>query len=334
MASLRKLLKGVLSLVSVAYIGCNIYRFILVSNVIEQQRTTYNEEFVDVSFVTFWDEMLRCMVGFILFVVILQSLRLLRYERLFLLFGKIYSRAHRELKVLAILLFVLLLGFAALGHALFGAFFFGFVDMWSSIFTVSAILSGRYVDLTSEPSLIHAARMFIFFLTVFGLGLSTMYVVSFLTFRFHGTKRRQHKMLALSRPETLTYYWRMLHQLAGFRTFDTSTESESEPDNTLPPEFTMAEIEYQVDELFYRIAALSGSHTLPEKPTNYFTDSDGTYGAGDDGISKAGSEVHDEERLEHRVHKIEDNLCSKEPYLAQLFGTVYQKTRKIKSGRI
>lgn len=32
-------------------------------------------------------------------------------------------------------------------------------------------------------------------------------------------------------------------------------------------------------------------------------------------------QVHDEERLEHRVHKIEDNLCSKEPYLAQLFGT-------------
>lgn len=31
-------------------------------------------------------------------------------------------------------------------------------------------------------------------------------------------------------------------------------------------------------------------------------------------------QVHDEERLEHRVHKIEDNLCSKEPYLAQLFG--------------
>lgn len=42
-------------------------------------------------------------------------------------------------------------------------------------------------------------------------------------------------MLALSGPETLTYYWRMLHQLAGFRTIDTSSESESEPDNTLPP---------------------------------------------------------------------------------------------------
>lgn len=53
----------------------------------------------------------------------------------------------------------------------------------------------------------------------------------------------------------------------------------------------MAEIEYQVDELFFRINALSGSHSLPEKPTEYLTDSDGVYGVFDDGISSGGSEV-------------------------------------------
>ena len=53
----------------------------------------------------------------------------------------------------------------------------------------------------------------------------------------------------------------------------------------------MAEIEYQVDELFFRISALSGSHSLPEKPTTEFTDSDEAYGIGDDGISSGGSEV-------------------------------------------
>ena len=53
----------------------------------------------------------------------------------------------------------------------------------------------------------------------------------------------------------------------------------------------MAEVEYQVDELFFRINTLTGSHGLPEKPTSYFTDSDGTYGLGDDGISSGGSEV-------------------------------------------
>ncbi|XP_061185531.1 polycystin-1-like protein 1 [Saccostrea echinata] len=313
-----EILQGILCMVSVAYIGCNVYRFFLVSEVVELQQRTYNEEFVDVSFITFWDEMLRCMVGFIMFIVILQSLRLLRYERMFLLFGKIYSRAHKELKLLAVLLIILLLAFASLGHALFRAFFLGFMDFWSSIFTVSAIFSGRYIDLTSEPSLIHASRIFLLFSTVLSLGLGTAYVVVFLTYRFHVNKRRQHKMSALCCPETFAYYWRMLRQLSGWSTSDVNSEPEIEPDNTLPPEFTMAEVEYQVDELFFRISGLSGSHGLPEKPNNYFTDSDGTYTAGDDGISSGGSEVPDEERLEHRVHQIEDNLCSAEPYLAQL----------------
>lgn len=53
----------------------------------------------------------------------------------------------------------------------------------------------------------------------------------------------------------------------------------------------MAEIEYQVDELLFRMNALTGSHGLPEKPTCYLTDSDSLYGGGDDGISSGGSEV-------------------------------------------
>lgn len=53
----------------------------------------------------------------------------------------------------------------------------------------------------------------------------------------------------------------------------------------------MAEIEYQVDELLFRMNALTGSHGLPEKPACYLTDSDSMYGGGDDGISSGGSEV-------------------------------------------
>lgn len=53
----------------------------------------------------------------------------------------------------------------------------------------------------------------------------------------------------------------------------------------------MAEIEYQVDELFFRINSLYGSHGLTEKAAGYLTDSDTTYGGGDDGISSGGSEV-------------------------------------------
>lgn len=53
----------------------------------------------------------------------------------------------------------------------------------------------------------------------------------------------------------------------------------------------MAEIEYQVDELLFRMNAITGTHGLPDKGPCYFTDSDCTYGVGDDGISSGGSEV-------------------------------------------
>ena len=39
----------------------------------------------------------------------------------------------------------------------------------------------------------------------------------------------------------------------------------------------MAEIEYQVDEMLFKMNALAGTANLPEKPPMYFTDSDTTY---------------------------------------------------------
>jgi len=60
-------------------------------------------------------------------------------------------------------------------------------------------------------------------------------------------------------------------------------------------EFTMAEIQYQVDEMLFKMNALSGMSSLPEKPPMYFTDSDTACGGGitgpDDGLSSGGSEV-------------------------------------------
>jgi len=57
----------------------------------------------------------------------------------------------------------------------------------------------------------------------------------------------------------------------------------------------MAEIQYQVDEMLFKMNALSGLSSLPEKPAMYFTDSDTACGAGftgaDDGLSSGGSEV-------------------------------------------
>jgi hypothetical protein len=46
-----------------------------------------------------------------------------------------------------------------------------------------------------------------------------------------------------------------------------------------------------VEELLFRMNALAGTTNLPEKPTDYLSDSDHFQAVGDDGISSGGSEV-------------------------------------------
>lgn len=77
---------------------------------------------------------------------------------------------------------MLLLGFVGFGYVLFGVFFCGFVDMWSSIFIVLVIFFGCYVDLIFEFFLIYVIWMFIFFMIVFGFGFFIIYVSNCLYF--------------------------------------------------------------------------------------------------------------------------------------------------------
>jgi hypothetical protein len=44
------------SVLSLMYIIFYVYRFILVSETVESLRSTYFSQFVDVSFLAFWDE--------------------------------------------------------------------------------------------------------------------------------------------------------------------------------------------------------------------------------------------------------------------------------------
>ncbi|XP_021343133.1 uncharacterized protein LOC110443309 isoform X2 [Mizuhopecten yessoensis] len=301
---------------SLTYIGCYLYRFMLVWEALENMRSTYFEQFVDVSFLAVWDEILQVQVGVILFLVFIKSLRLLRYNRLFALFGNVCKRVHKEFIIFTALFCGLLLAFSSLGLLLFGSFCWSFHDYWTTLFTLMSLMTGHYQHPGKEHTMTYFLRVFVFCFCVFFTGLLTSYVIAFLSFRFRVYRRKQSDILAMSGRDALLFFWKQFLMWTGIR-YEPPVH---EPENELPAEFTMVEIEYQVDELYFRINALSGLHSLPEKPTGYLTDSDGTYGVGDDGISSGGSEMQqgEEERLDHRVQQIEDYLYSQEPYLAQL----------------
>ena len=54
----------------------------------------------------------------------------------------------------------------------------------------------------------------------------------------------------------------------------------------------IGEIEYQMEEMLFKMNALAGTSNLPEKPPMYFTDSDATYPYGEDGASSGSSELN------------------------------------------
>ncbi|XP_052802584.1 uncharacterized protein LOC128232845 isoform X2 [Mya arenaria] len=313
--NLWNVLSLVISIVSAAFCGCFIYRFAIIADIVEQFRSTYYEKHVNVVFVTLWDEILRSMVGVLLFVTMVRGLRALRFHPQFARFGDVYRKARREMIILFALFSILLLAFSSLGHLVFGAMTMTFRDLWTSLFGVVTLMSGRNVKwgaVNREQST--GASLFVFIVCVFGMGILLSYALAVLSHYLRSHRRR--RLLSLGALGTLRFYWEQFQLWTGLKHLPV----EEEPPVILPPEFTMAEIEYQVDELLFRMNALTGSHGLPEKPPCYLTDSDCTYGGGDDGISSGGSEggVFMEDRLGQRVQKIEDNLCSQEPFLAQL----------------
>ena len=74
----------------------------------------------------------------------------------------------------------------------------------------------------------------------------------------------------------------VVHWLQVVCGFPTTSSLEVDDNTPLPMEFVIAEVEYQVDEMLFKMNALAGTANLPEKPPVYFTDSDATFTGGVD----------------------------------------------------
>ncbi|GFN82419.1 polycystic kidney disease protein 1-like 2, partial [Plakobranchus ocellatus] len=315
---------------SLLYILVYIFRYVLITNAVESMRSTFYEEFISISFICFCDQLLRDLVAVVFFCVIVKSVKILHYHQVFWRFQTVYRRCRREIFLAGLLYIGLMLAFACLATGLFQPMLYSLRSIWCSLLTMSA-LSVRVLDWPEEMDSPATHRPVFAMLMVFGYtflhGFTLTYIFTVLTQRLK--KTRKSRVLALTGRQLVSFYWKTLLQLAGLR----EEPSVDQTDNTLPAEFTMAEILYLVEELLFRMNAVLGTCGLPDKHHS-FSDSDTTPNCGEDGMSSGGSmdqamlltdhadflsEPEDQmPRLEQRLQKIEDKLCSQEPYLAQL----------------
>ncbi|KAK3791119.1 hypothetical protein RRG08_010520 [Elysia crispata] len=315
---------------SLLYVLVYICRFILVSDAIETLRSTFFEEFVNISSICWCDQMLQDLVAIVLFCVIVKSLRILRYHQVFWKLQTVYRRCRQEIFLAAVLYVGLITAFSCLATGLFGSIMYNLRSVWSSFLTLSA-LSIRVFNWSENMDTAATKQPLLAVVLLFGYiflhGFVITYIFAVLSQRLK--KTRKCRVLALSGRQLLSFYWDILLKMIGIREEPTVEQT----DNTLPAEFTMAEILYLVEELLFRMNAVLGTSGLPNKHHS-FSDSDSPPNDREDAMSSGGSMdqalittddgpfVCQPEgplpRLEQRLQKIEDKLCSQEPYLAQL----------------
>ncbi|GAB1601011.1 polycystic kidney disease protein 1-like 1 [Argonauta hians] len=319
-----KVIDTLICVTSLMYMASYVYRFVLVSNTIEDLRSSFYQKYVDISFIAFWDELLKCQIGIVLFLSLVKFLSLSRYKQLFSMIESVYSRASSEILIFTCTLLVVMIAYTSLGCLAFGAAINNFQNFWSGFLAMTALLTHNndFTEFNGDKYL--GGKLFVVSYVVLAGGIFTAYIFAILSNNHGSIKLKANGVMSLR--ESLIFIWKKLLVWTGLRSKDYPDDG----DCTLPAEFTLAEIEYQVDELLFHMNALLGLSGMPEKPMYYLTDSDNTSDRlGDDGISTgisgvstSESEVRGEmlyeDRLEMRVQKIEENLCSNEPYLAPL----------------
>ncbi|XP_077978738.1 polycystin-1-like protein 1 [Glandiceps talaboti] len=304
------------SLFSLLFFCCYVYRWSYVNEISERLQATYYEEFVDMSFLAFWDQILRDVGGAILFLVFIKLFQAFRFLKVVARFGNVVSFAIKQILVFWLWYSVVLLLYSAIGNLVFGTYAYGFSDMSFAIQTMTATLRGGYDY--SELMKIFPVGVPLFYITyiITVLILLMGMARALLNHSYREAGKKEVDSFALK--EVLFFSWQKFLLCTGIRK-PPGADDDNDSD-TVPPEFTMAEFEYQVDELEFRINAISHQHGMPEKLFNYYDDSDGTFGVGDDGISSSGSEMRlfNDLKFNERIQKIEDGLYSMNPQLREL----------------
>ncbi|ELU08773.1 hypothetical protein CAPTEDRAFT_228900 [Capitella teleta] len=321
-------------LLSLAFVGCFMFRFLLVGAKVQDLRSTYKEQFMDVSDVHEWDEVLRTIIGFILFLVTLQLVKALRHQPPFSVFAKVYHRAAMDILVFALMFFIWLASYTCLTMALYSALSMQFKSVDNTILSLLALLTGSYdFDNLAFGNFwgVFVWRLVIVSFMMFVIGSLTAYMLAILN--YHYKRHHSEKKVTFNLTESVRFCRNRLSNVFRLRAASSedppssasaSASGKTEPETLLPTEFTMAEIEYQVDEMLFKMNALAGTSNLPEKPPIYYTDSDtciygGVGGSGEgDSSTTASSEVQGFNPLQELRgnHKIE--YIFSEPHLSKL----------------
>ncbi|XP_061410785.1 LOW QUALITY PROTEIN: polycystin-1-like protein 1 [Lethenteron reissneri] len=274
--------------VALAHFAVYVNRFVVAMTLIEYLEVTFLEATLDVGPLAAWDQTSRWLSAVVLFLLLVRTLHALRClgPMAVCLSPLNFGRTH--LPPLVLCLALLLLAFSSLGYVCFGRLTRAYVDLlsaWETLLLTPLGASGtRHVSALSRSE--GAAAFYVTFLLAGGLlWIAVLYSV------LRGVMRRARRAALRRRHvvwprDVAGFLLRELAVLLGRRV----PSQDLEP--PVPPGLMLEEFEGQVDELLFRMNALTNSlhHSLQPKPPNYL-DEDNAYNSASEGSCAHGSQL-------------------------------------------
>ncbi|KAG5850150.1 hypothetical protein ANANG_G00079160 [Anguilla anguilla] len=259
---IRNWLEVTIIIISLLYYICYVNHFILAVEIIDLWQRENFKSFVDLGFLSSWEQLTRCLHGLMLFLLLLRCVFLLQTNRTMAPSVTLLKLSFRKLLWPLVAGVILAIAFASLGNVLFlssSCHFSGLIRSFQTVIThclgISQLKAPSALYQPNNGSVTLLCGSFLFSVSI----VWTALITGILTSLAKTAKKTSSRKYLVTFSEVAAYTQDRLLVFLGKR-------KENWRDNhTQRSHFYFDEFENLVDELLFRVNALSNSlhHTLP-----------------------------------------------------------------------
>ncbi|XP_041096027.1 polycystic kidney disease protein 1-like 1 [Polyodon spathula] len=306
-------------IISLFYYTYYMYHFVLAVEVIDYLQRGNFKAFVDLSLISSWDQLTRCLHGVIIFLLLLKCLRLLWINKVISPCVTMLRLSCSSITLPVVAGIIFMIAYSCLGNLLFlstshpfGTVVRSFQTVLMHFVGVSKLQTLSSMYKTNQLSIAIYYGTFFFIMSVLWIGM----IAGVLTSLAQDSKKSSRSKHLVTLTEVMVYARERLLAFIGRKRHQSPDSPTTGGSN-----FYLDEFENLMDELLFRLNAFSNSlhRSLPAKQRNYLGDesplisqSDYYYCPGSESASV------NEDSVGKKVYKIEQKLFKNNPEIYNL----------------
>ncbi|XP_064409350.1 uncharacterized protein LOC102364382 isoform X1 [Latimeria chalumnae] len=287
-------------------------------DIIDHLYRGYFKAFVDLHFISSWDQMMRCLHGIILFLLLVKCVRLLRINKVMAPCVAFLRLSRSTVTLVMVAGIVVIIAYTCLGNLLFLSESYPFSTVVRSFQTVLLYFLGMS-EMKTLSSLYKNNRVsvawyygtFFFIMTVLWAAL----LKGVLNSLAQEAKKSSRSKYLITFTDIAGFIWEKVLAFIGQQ-----RQNSNDSDSAQGTNFYLDEFENLMDELLFRLNAFSSSlhHSFPAKQPHYLENS--PFVSHSDYYYSQGSEnpILEDDSVGQKVYRIEQKLFKNHPEIYDL----------------